>query len=143
MHLKSLFIKYFDKDLQANLFWIQQLEIYENQLPEEINKLYSRLINAHHIWNSRLFQQQAESDWDDELLPLYFERLIQDNYRQTIEFIEHGDELSQTHYYLENGEEQLSTDILMRILLQSAEIRALIQYTFENQGLQNQKFDLL
>lgn len=136
MNLKSLYIKYFDKDLQSNLFWINQFEIYENQLPENTVILFSKLLNAHHIWNCRLFQKEAESDWNDELSPLYFERLAQDNFRQSIEFIEHSDSFSQTHFYEEDGSEQLSSDILMRILLQSTHFRAQLELEFKKAGIE-------
>ncbi|TNE53157.1 MAG: hypothetical protein EP338_11485 [Bacteroidetes bacterium] len=142
MNLQALFFKYFEQDLEANLHLLRSLETHENQIDQEILKQFSHLLNAHHIWNCRLYQQIEESGWWDSHSPYHFERLARDNYQQTLNYLEHQAPFNQVHYYLEDEvqTEGLSADILMQILFHSNYHRAQIIQLLKRQSIQAGSF---
>lgn len=88
--MSLFFAEKFEFDLYANLAWTKIFVENEDRLSPYLIRSMSHIINVHHIWNARLDQTVAESsDWD--ILPVDFmERLHQENYNQSIQFLEYG-----------------------------------------------------
>lgn len=136
MHLKALFLDYFERDLHKNLVWAKFLEQLDVDLIAQEIKLFSHILNAHHIWNARLVGQEPESAWWDQLSPVHFERLAQDNYQKTLQFIEFSDSFGQLHYYedFDQTQERISSDILMQILFHSTHHRGQLVQSMKAKG---------
>lgn len=123
---QQFFAEKFEFDLYANLAWNKIFLEYEEQLSPYLIRSMSHIINVHHIWNARLMQKVAESnDWD--ILPVEFmERLHQENYRQTINFLEHDSLTEKINYHDSEGVplEKETMDILYHQLTHSNYHRA-------------------
>ena len=143
MDLKSLFLDYFERDLQTNLLWANHLEDNSDLVDIEDIRLFSHVLNAHYIWNCRLFKVEEESNMWDELSPVHFERLAKDNFQKTTEYIEFSDSFSELHSYVEYDDkhEKLTSDILMHILFHAAHHRGQLTKSFKSKGyvLPNEK----
>lgn len=125
---QQFFAEKFEFDLYANLAWNKIFVEHEEALSPYLIRSMSHIINVHHIWNARLIQTVAESsDWD--ILPVDFmERLHQENYRQTINFLEHYSLEEKVNYHDSEGVpmEKQTLDILYHILTHSTYHRAQI-----------------
>lgn len=112
----------------TNENWIRNMENQETELNEFMIKSMSHIINVHHRWNSRLFEEIAESgNWD--ILPIeYWMRFCEENYRQTVDFLEKNELNQKIKYHSEEGVqlEKAVTDILYHILNHSNYHRAQI-----------------
>ena len=127
---QSFFKEKFEIDLQSNLAWVKFLEENEDALDFDQNQIlkkwFSHIINVHHIWNARLEQKKSESeDWD--LLPnFYFERLLFENFNQTMQIIEQQDLDQKVNYHDSEGVpmEKETLDVLFHMLNHSNYHRA-------------------
>lgn len=134
---QQFFTEKFEFDLYANLEWNKIFVEHEDQLSPYLINSMSHIINVHHIWNSRLIHTVAESnDWD--VLPVDFmERFHQENYRQTINFLEHHSLTEKINYHDSEGVpmEKQTMDILYHILTHSTYHRAQIAKAARESGL--------
>lgn len=134
---QQFFAEKFEFDLYANLAWTKIFMENEDALSPYLIKSMSHIINVHHIWNARLIGKVAESaDWD--LLPVDFmERLHQENYRQTINFLEHDSLENKVNYHDSEGVplEKQTMDILYHLLTHSNYHRAQIAKEARDLGL--------
>jgi len=126
--MKEFFIDKFEYDFRSNQKWVDVLAKHEDELTDFIRKSMSHIINVHHIWISRILEKNAESHtWD--VLPIdYWDQLMHDNLRQTIEYLEHVDSTEKVDYHSEEGVKlsKSSIDILYHILNHSNYHRAQI-----------------
>lgn len=128
---ESFFIEKFEFDLHANLSWTKVLEEHEDELSDYLIRSMSHIINVHHIWNSRLFNQVAESR-DGDILPVTFmSRMHKENQQQSINFLQHAT-IEGTVKYINSEnipQEKEKMDILYHILSHSNYHRAQIAKT--------------
>lgn len=131
------FSEKFEFDLYANLAWTKIFVEHEDALSPYLIRSMSHIVNVHHIWNSRLDQTVAESsDWD--ILPVDFmERLHQENYNQTIQFLEYGTLEQKVNYHDSEGVpmEKQTMDILYHVLSHSTYHRAQIAKEARDLGI--------
>lgn len=134
---QEFFAEKFEYDFHSNLAWNKIFVENEDNLSDYMVKSMSHIINVHHIWNARLMQAVAESaDWD--ILPVDFmERLHQENYRQTIHFLEHQSLSEKINYHSSEGVpmEKETMNILYHILDHSNYHRAQIAKEARDIGL--------
>jgi uncharacterized damage-inducible protein DinB len=126
--LREFLLDKFEFDYQVNRTWSAHLQLHEDQLNPFIIKQMSHVINMHHIWLSRLYSAQAESGEWDELPLMYWDRLLQENYLKTQEFMRHFDGTAKSNYHNSEGVpmEKSDVDILYHILHHSQYHRAQI-----------------
>lgn len=142
MDFQSFFSSKFERDFQENLSWATWFETHEDEVSREMLLQFSHILNAHHIWNARLFQAQGEvleieSDLWDPLPPVYFERLARENYEQSIRYLNFSNTSTKVNYYTENESvyEVKSLDILQHILMHSTHHRAQLILLVKSAGL--------
>ena len=109
--IKEFFLNKIEYDLACNLTWIKSLEDHENHLDDYVVKSISHIINVHHIWNSRLLDQQPESElWD--ILPIsYWKKLAEQNSRETIDYLEKYELGEKVNYHSSEGVKYSKKDI--------------------------------
>ncbi len=143
--MKSFFLDKFEYDYFSNLKWIETLTEYEDALNPFILKSFSHLVNVHHRWISRMIDQPSESDsWD--LLPIdYWTALCQDNYRKTIDYLEHLELNEKVNYHSEEGVKMTkdAIDILYHILNHSNYHRAQISREMRILGITPPSFNFI
>src|SRR5690606_33344110 len=81
------------------------------QLPDHCQRLFSHILNAHHIWNQRMLGEAAEHGiW--ELQPLeQWEALHYGNQRTSFEIITHTDNFQKRVEYTNSGGRTFSNEI--------------------------------
>ncbi|MGB5378808.1 DinB family protein [Muriicola sp.] len=133
--------EFFNELFDYNFFCNKQLIEACGELkkvPEKSIKLFSHILNAHHIWNARIvgipstlgvWQEHAVKDWED----IHYE-----NQRNTFEIITGADNY-ETRIDYENSEGRLFTnttqDMLFHIINHSTHHRAQILADFRDQGI--------
>ena len=136
--MKAFFNELFDYNFFCNKKIITQ-SIELQKVPDNTQKLFSHILNAHHIWNSRINGNTAEfnvwdihdiKDWSD----IHYE-----NQRSSFEIITNADSFEKRIDY-ENSEGRLFTnnlkDILFHIINHSTNHRGQIAVDFRNNGLE-------
>jgi uncharacterized damage-inducible protein DinB len=143
--MKEFFIDKFEYDFRSNQKWIDVLMKHEDELSDYVLKSMSHIINVHHIWISRILEKKAESHtWD--ILPIdYWDQLMHDNLRQTIEYLEHVDSSEKVDYHSEEGVKfsKSSIDILYHILNHSNYHRAQIAVELRKLGITPPSFNFI
>lgn len=86
--MHQFFIEKFDFDYSANIKWTKVFEGNEDILPAHGLKLMSHIINAHHIWITRLQGKQPESGTWDVFDVDFLAKLHMENLRATNDFLE-------------------------------------------------------
>ena len=126
--MKSFFLEKFEFDFYASKNVIECIENQDDEVSPFVKKTFSHCINAHHIWLSRLKEQQAESYFWDDLPLMYFQKLHEVNYTETIDFIEKFELDSKINYHSSEGVNYSKSvvDILYHILNHSNYHRAQI-----------------
>ncbi len=143
--IKEFFKDKFEYDFLSNQKWIEHLLTHEDHISPYIQKSMSHIINVHHIWIFRMQEKRQESfTWD--LLPSdYWLKLAQENYLQTIDFIEQIDTLQKVNYHNEEGVpmEKETIDILYHILNHSTYHRAQISHELRTLNLPVPSFNFI
>jgi len=112
--VKIFFNQLFDYNFHCNKKLIELCSSRED-ITEKSIKLFSHLLNAHHIWNSRIlgkiselevWQIHAVTDWGD----IHYE-----NQRSSFDITSHADDFDSRIDY-ENSEGRLFTNTLQDIL---------------------------
>lgn len=130
--MKVFFNQIFDYNFYSNKKLIEACTTMEN-VPEKSKELFSHILNAHHIWNSRMTAKKSEyavfqihevCDWGD----IHYE-----NQRSSFEIITSADDFEARLDY-ENSEGRLFTntlqDMLFHIINHSAHHRGQIAMNF-------------
>ena len=136
--MKALFNELFDYNFYCNKRIIEQC-IAMQQVPENTQKLFSHILNAHHGWNARILGSKPGfnswdihncKDWGD----IHYE-----NQRNSFEIVTNADSFEKRIDY-ENSEGRLFTntikDILFHIINHSTNHRGQIAVDFRNNGLE-------
>lgn len=143
--MKEFFIDKFEYDFRSNQKWVDVLTKNEDDLSDFVRKSMSHIINVHYIWISRILEKKAESHiWD--ILPMhYWDQLMHDNLRQTIEYLEHVDHSEKVNYHSEEGVKlsKSSIDILYHILNHSNYHRAQIAMELRNLDITPPAFNFI
>jgi len=135
--MKDFYKDKFKYDFDINQKIIQNLIENEEKLNDRILTLISHILNAHHIWNSRMLNTQiVHKVWDvyscDKMLDINAE-----NYTNSIQAIDNFD-LSESVDYVTMIQEPFTNsrqDILYHILNHSNYHRAQINTELKNLGL--------
>jgi uncharacterized damage-inducible protein DinB len=134
--MKEFLLRKFETEHYALQSLIRCIEAQEDQVPEFSINSICHIININHRWNSRLNGTKPESnDWD--VFPLhYLEKLNNQNYRETCDYLEKKD---LNRYFQDSPEsnillDQTATDILFHLLQHSAYHRGQIVLNLKSHG---------
>jgi hypothetical protein len=98
--MNSLFLHLFLRNQAINNNWLGVLEQQDEVSSNELIS-FSRIINSHHIWNSRLKNYVPDSELNDKLPLDFMQKLNVSNHLETIELLEnHCKENSETYTFL-------------------------------------------
>ncbi|MGB5819100.1 MAG: DinB family protein [Saonia sp.] len=135
--MKVFFNQLFDYNYYCNKKLIEECNSLK-EVPEHSVKLFSHILNAHHLWNARIlgkesdygvWQIHAVKDWGD----IHYE-----NQRSSFEITTNTDDFDRRIDY-ENTEGRLFTntlrDMLFHIVNHSTHHRAQISMDFRNNDL--------
>ena len=97
--IKDFFLDKFKFDFENNKKFIECIEELDFEVSNFVIRSFSHIINVHHIWISRLLNNELESHSND-ILPLeYWMRLAHDNYLKSIDYIEKYELESKVNYH--------------------------------------------
>lgn len=132
--MEAFFNEIFDYNFHCNKKLIEQCSELDD-VPANAVRLFSHILNVHHIWNARLvhkpsklqiWQEHEIKDWSD---------IHYDNQRTSFEIISNADNFEKRIDY-ENTEGRLFTntvqDILFHIINHSTNHRGQIAVDFRN-----------
>ncbi len=143
--MKVFFNQLFDYNFYCNKKLIEECNKLEN-VPEKSIKLFSHVLNSHHIWIARILGKPPEyevwqiheiKDWGD----IHYE-----NQRSSFEITTNNDDFEKRIDY-ENSEGRLFTntlqDILFHIINHSTHHRSQIAMDFRENGLEPLSLDFI
>lgn len=137
--MKEFLLDKFEFDFHATKMLIEVIEKQEDLISPFVLKSISHIINAHHIWNSRMLGKKAESDvWD--ILPVHFLlQLHRQNYRETVDYLEKFELGEKVNYHSSEGIriDKIDLDILYHVLSHSNYHRAQIIMDLKQHGLEH------
>lgn len=135
--MKAFLNEIFDYNYYCNKKLIDECLVLK-EVPDTTTKLFSHILNAHHIWNARIVGKSMEYDvWHNHDLKDWTD-LHYDNQRDSFEIISNADGFEKRIDY-ENHEGRLFTntlqDMLFHIVNHSTHHRGQIAVDFRNSGL--------
>lgn len=143
--MKVFFNQLFDYNFYCNKKWIEECNKLDS-VPEKSKELFSHILNAHHIWNTRILGRPSElkvwqlhdiKDWGD----IHYE-----NQRSSFEIITNADDFEKRIDY-ENSEGRLFInnlqDILFHIINHSTHHRGQIATNFRINNLEPLPLDYI
>jgi uncharacterized damage-inducible protein DinB len=143
--MKDFFLDKFEYDFFASKNWIKVIESQEDFVSEFVIRSMSHILNLHHIWNRRLLDKQVESElWD--VFPIHFlQKLQEENYRETIEYLEKLELTEKIKYHSSEGValEKRAIDVLYHILNHSNYHRAQIALDLKQNNLKTPDFNFI
>jgi len=141
--METFFNEIFDYNFHCNKKLIEQCLAMNTVTPNTV-RLFSHILNAHHIWNARILNKPSEfeiwqehdvNDWAD----IHYE-----NQRGSFDIVSNADNFDKRIDY-ENTEERLFTntlqDILFHIINHSTSHRGQIAVDFRICGENSTGFD--
>lgn len=143
--MKGFLQQLFDYNFFCNKKLIEQCSAME-QVPKESIKLFSHILNAHHVWNQRILSKPIEYKiWQEHEVSSWGD-IHYDNQRTTFEIITNTDDFSKRISY-ENSEGRTFAndlqDILYHIVNHSTHHRAQILTDFRSSGLVPESLDYI
>lgn len=143
--MKEFFLDKFEYDFFATKNWIKIIEDQEEFISPFVDTSISHIINVHHIWNSRLKGLKPESESWDKLPIEYLLKLHEQNYSETIDFIEKFELENKINYHSSEGVEYSKPiiDILYHILNHSNYHRAQIVMDLKQNNLTAPSFNFI
>ena len=134
--METFFNEIFDYNFHCNKKLIEQ-SLALNTVPPETMRLFSHILNAHHIWNARILGKPSDYDvWQEHDIKKWAD-IHYENQRSSFEIITNGDNFDKRIDY-ENTNGRLFTntlqDILFHIINHSTNHRGQIAVDFRNNG---------
>ncbi|WP_299430652.1 DinB family protein [uncultured Maribacter sp.] len=135
--MKVFFNQMFDYNFYCNKKIIEQCIAMET-VPDNTIKLFSHILNAHHIWNSRILKVSSKySEWQLHDVKEW-EDIHYENQRNSFEITSNTDDFEDRIDY-ESSEGRLFTntlqDMLFHIINHSTQHRGQIAKNFRKKGL--------
>ena len=136
--MQELFISQFEYNHSLNQKLNELFLINADRISEQSVKLFSHILNAHHIWNSRIEQRQPTVGvWD--ITPMYtWQEMDRKNYEDSLIILSTHNLEAEISYRTSGGEPFTSyvKDILFHIINHSTHHRAQIAMEFRNAAIE-------
>ncbi len=141
--MKGFLQQLFDYNFYCNKKIIQQCSALDN-VPDNCERLFSHILNAHHIWNSRMLGIPNEFGvWDRHDLKKW-EDVHYENQRTSFEIITNTDNFEKRVVY-ENSEGRTFSneikDILFHVVNHSTHHRGQIMMALRDSGVTPEPLD--
>ena len=116
--LSDSFKLWFDYDLRANERVLATIENNIGHLPDDALKLFSHIIAAHHIWNSRIAKETSKYKVWERIPVSEMAEALQLNYKTTLAMLESIDNGGDIEYVNTIGDRYFNnvSDILFHVL---------------------------
>lgn len=135
--MKTFFEELFEYNHHFNSVLSDLFSEYSERVSEKSVELFSHILNAHHIWISRIIGIQGDFDvWDIQTIQM-FKKINDKNFNETLNILCHFD-LSKTISYKNSKEqsfENKTSDILFHIINHSTYHRGQIATEFRKNGI--------
>jgi uncharacterized damage-inducible protein DinB len=143
--MKDFLLDKFEYEFHAVKLWIECIEEQEDQVSDFVKRSISHIIDAHHIWNSRLLGRRAESELWDTLPIRFLQKLNQQNYREVLDYMENFELGEKVNYHSSEGIrfDRTDLDILFHVLNHSVYHRAQIVLDLKQQNLKYPSFQFI
>ena len=143
--MKVFFNQLFDYNFYCNKKYIEECNKLK-KVPERSVRLFSHILNAHHIWNNRIFGKPSEYEvWQVHDIK-HWGDIHYENQRSSFEITTNTDDFEKRIDY-ENSEGRLFTntiqDILFHIINHSTHHRAQISMDFRANDLEPLSMDYI
>ena len=132
--METFFNEIFDYNFHCNKKLIEQC-LALDAVPSETRRLFSHILNAHHLWNARILNKPSDYEvWQEHDVKNWAD-IHYENQRSSFEIITNADNFDRRIDY-ENTEGRLFTntlqDILFHIINHSTSHRGQIAVDFRN-----------
>lgn len=143
--METLFNQLFDYNFYCNKNLIAKVKEM-GAIPDNSLKFFSHILNAHHIWNNRLINEESKygiwevheiKDWED----IHYE-----NQRATFEVIRNTNDFNRRIEYQTTSGRTFANeikDILFHIINHSTHHRGQITMDFRQHGIEPQALDYI
>jgi uncharacterized damage-inducible protein DinB len=143
--MKGFFHQLFDYNFYCNKKMIQQCSGLDN-VSDNCIRLFSHILNAHHIWNQRMLGVAAELGvWDLHEVRKW-EDIHYENQRTSFEIVSNTDTFEKRVEYSNSEGDSFSSevkDILFHIINHSTHHRGQIMMEFRNSGIVPEPLDYI
>ena len=143
--MKGFFHQLFDYNFYCNKKMIQQCSGLDS-VSDNCIRLFSHILNAHHIWNQRILGISAEFGvWDLHELRKW-EDIHYENQRTSFEIVSNTDTFEKRVEYSNSEGNNFSSevkDILFHIINHSTHHRGQIMMEFRNSGIDPEPLDYI
>ena len=139
------FNQLFDYNFYCNKKLIEECSKLKN-VPENSIKLYSHILNAHHIWNANILGKPAEYEtWQIHDIKAWGD-IHYENQRSSFEIITNADDFEKRISY-ENSEGRTFSntlhEVLFHIINHSAHYRGQLAVDFKTNGIEPLSMDYI
>lgn len=143
--MKAFFNQLFDYNYDCNKKIIDEC-VKIDELPEKSVKLFSHILNAHHIWNARVNDLKPKYEVFHEHIITDWEEIHYDNQRSSFEIMSKDDDFERRIVY-ENSKGMSFTntlhDILFHIINHSTHHRGQINLNLRESGFEPLSLDYI
>lgn len=143
--MNVFFNQLFDYNFYCNKKLIEQ-SITLDSVPEKSGKLFSHILNAHHIWNRRILKEDAEYDvWQIHEVTTW-QDVHYENQRATFEIIRNTDDFNERIDFITTEGRSFANDlkdILFHIINHSTHHRGQILADFRDNDMEPLKLDYI
>lgn len=134
--MRALFQDIFEYHHDINRKMLAELDAHQHQLPERSIPLFSHIMNAHHVWNSRILNLPPVGVWDVHTIDVC--RKMEDvNFENTKQILARVDFATMITYRTQKGIQYTNSvrDILFHVNNHTTHHRAQIISDFRQCGI--------
>lgn len=135
--MKSFFKELFEYNFHSNQQLAELFLQHSNEASEKSLKLFSHILNAHHIWNNRIEEKQKTFNvWDIHTVQA-FKQIDKNNHESSLRILDTFD-LNQNIFYSNSKGDKFNNnikDMLFHVINHSTYHRAQIATEFKQSGI--------
>ncbi len=136
--MNDFFKDLFQYNRDCNQRLAERIVLHEASVSDKTLQLFSHVLNAHHIWNSRIMKRKKAYDRMQVHSPQDFKQIDLDNHLTTLSIIDSGILPDELHYVNTKGEQAIHNvrDILYHVVNHSTYHRGQIASDLKQNGIE-------
>lgn len=136
--MKALFTNLYTYQRHFNLKTLELFEAYGSATPERCLYLFSHMLNAHHIWNTRILEQASAVGVFEVHALVRMRELIESNHQNSLRIIENEDFNRRFDYVNSQGDafSNLIEEIMFHVVNHTTYHRGQIMADLRQAGLE-------